>query len=173
MTARTVEATLFMQDLRATIRQIVRDELATLEGAHRAYAWQIADPTVTPTPPPPAPFIIELPARPVDLVAACLTAPSGTASFDVQRSIDNGSSYTSMLATLTTIASGQRFGAGGVFKWEVPATRALVAPNTEGALPLVLRPGDLIKLVATPASAKSLAVQLRVQRVGEYTRGGR
>lgn len=173
MSAAGVEALRFMEEWRAEMRKMIRDEVAQLEGAHRAYAWSIADPTVTPAPPPPAPYLIELPCRPVDLVAACLTAPSGSATFDVQRSLDNGATWTSILQTLTTIAIGQRFGAGGTFKWEEPETRTLVAPATEGALPLVLQPGDLIKLVATPASAQSLTVQLRVQRVGEYARRGK
>ena len=169
MTAGTVQAALFMEELLRQVDKRIDAKLALLDGAHRDYVWSVADPTVV-TPPPP--LIIDLPCRPVDLMAVCQTAPSGSAPFDVQRSIDGGSSYTSMLVTLTTIAAGQRFGAGATFKWEEPDTRALVAPLTEGALPLQLRPGDLVKLVVTSTTARSLSVQLHVQRVGEYTRGG-
>jgi hypothetical protein len=171
--AAATEAALFAQELRSEIRRIVRDELAQLEGAHRGYAWMIGDPATATT--PPAPFGVELAQRPVDVIAACLTAPSATVTCDVQRSIDSGATFASMLQTPTTLGSGQRFGRGATFKWEVPDTRALVAPTTEGALPLVLRPGDVIKLVLSPTTAngaKSLTVQLRVQRVGEYARRG-
>ena len=172
--ARQTDAALFMEELRGEIRRIVRDEIAQLEGAHREYAWSITDPAAVTI--PPHRYSVSLPCRPVDVMAECDTAPSGSVTCDVQRSIDSGSSFVSMLVTLTTIASGQKQGTGATFKWEVPETRELVAPNTEGALPLLLRPGDVIKLVLSPTTAsgaKSLTVQLRVQRVGEYARRGR
>lgn len=165
------DAERFMADLLAEVDRRIAAALATQDGAHRAYAWSIGDPTATPAPPPP--YRIELRARPVDVVAQCLTAPSGTASFDVQRSIDGGVTWASILVTPATIAAGAYAGAGATFKWQDQTTRALVAPLTAGAFPLVLEPGDLIKLVDTPSGAKSLSIQLRVQRVGEYAMLGR
>lgn len=172
--ARQTEAALLMEELRGEIRRIVRDEIAQLDGAHREYAWSITDPATVTI--PPHRYSISLPCRPIDVMAECETAPSGTVTVDVQRSITSGATFTSMLVTLTTLTSGQKEGKGATFKWEVPDTRALVAPNTEGAVPLTLRPGDIVKLVLSPTNASganSLTVQLRVQRIGEYARRGR
>ena len=110
----TVQASLFMEELLREVDRRIDAKLALLEGAHRDYVWSVPDPTALPVPP----LAILLPCRPVNLVAVCDTAPSGTATFDVERSIDGGATYTSMLVTLTTIASGQTFGAGATFMWE-------------------------------------------------------
>lgn len=173
---RSTEAVLFAEELRREIRAIVRDEVAQLDGAHRAYAWMIGDPYSTPPPDDAPPFVVELRCRPVDFLASCVTAPSSTAQIECYRSIDAGATWQSILWDYTTIAAGERIGRGGLFYWEMIETRVLVVPTTEGALPLLLLPGDLVRIDLVGSSGtgiKSLSVQLRVQRVGEYGRRGR
>jgi hypothetical protein len=171
---RQTDAALLMEELMREVDKRIDDKLAQLAGTEREYAWIIFDPAAATT--PPHRYSISRPCRPIDVMAECDTAPSGSFTCDIHRSIDGGATFVSMVQTLTSIASGQKQGAGATFKWEEPETRALVAPTTDGALPLLLRPGDIVKLILSPTNAsgaKSLTVQLRVQRVGEHTRGGR
>lgn len=171
----SVEASLFMQELLRQVDKRIDDKIAQLEGAHRAYAWSIGDPNSDPPPGDAPPLAIELPCRPVDFMASCVTPPSEATTFDLLRSIDGGATYESILYAFATIASGDTAGAGATFMWEWPEDRALDVPNTEGALPLRFAPGDRIRMTIESGGASMLAasVQLRVQRIGEYTRGGR
>jgi len=175
MTAGTVQAALLVEELLRQVDKRIDAKLAQLEGAHRAYAWSIGDPNSDPPPGDAPPYVIELPCRPIDFMASCVTAPSIATTFDLLRSIDGGASYQSILLDFAAIASGQRFGAGATFMWEVPDTRDLDYPSSEGALPLRFAPGDLVRMTIESGGASMLAlsVQLRVQRIGEYTRGGR
>lgn len=182
MTFAMHEAERFIDDLRAEIRAMVQKEIADQQGAFRAYAWSIGDPEPDPPPetplPAPPPFVIEVPCKPVDLMASCIVAPGSTASFTIQRSIDAGVTWESIQTSATTIASGAFFGSLSnslaSFMWEelIP-TRALQVPGYANSEPMWFRPGDMIKLTFTPAGAKSISVQIRTQRLGEHPKRGR
>jgi hypothetical protein len=152
----------------------VQDALARQQGANRAYAWQAGDPTADPAPEEPAPFMVELPSKPLEVVASCRTAPTSDLTVQMRRSMDGGAIYLNMLATPVVIPAGATFGSGAIFNWENPVTRDLVPPGTVGARLMHLLPGDLIIPVLTGgAGVRGFSAQVRVERLAEHVRKGR
>lgn len=160
--------------LAQSIQRIARNEakkaVAEQQGSTRAYAWTIGDPNATPLEDPPA-FSIEVKCRPLELILTCKTAPTTAFVVNLTRSINNGATYEPMLATPASILSGQKTGFGGVFLWEIPFVRTLVSPGTPNAYPAQLWVGDLIDITFSGGTTmRSVAIQLRTERVNEKTR---
>lgn len=164
--------------LAEAIQQIARNEarraVAEQTGAHRSYAWQTGDPTADPPPDDPAPYIVELPSKPLEVMASCRTAPTSDLTVTMLRSIDQGATYQNMLAVPATVFAGSTFGRGAVFNWELPETREIVPPATVGSVLIMLQPGDmLIPYLTGGTGVKGFSAQCRVERVDEHTRRGR
>lgn len=164
--------------LAEAIQQIARNEarraVAEQSGAHRSYAWQTADPTTTPPPEDPAPYIVELYSKPLEVMASCRTAPTSDLVVTMLRSIDEGATYQNMLAVPATIRAGATFGRGAIFNWEMPETRIIVPPATVGSVLIMLQPGDmLIPSLTGGTGVRGFSAQCRVERVDEHTRRGR
>lgn len=164
--------------LAEAIQQIARNEarraVAEQTGAHRSYAWQTGDPTTDPPPDDPAPYIVELPCKPLEVMASCRSAPTSDLIVTMLRSVDQGATYQDMLAVPATVFAGSTFGAGAIFNWEMPATREIVPPATVGSVLIMLQPGDmLIPYLTGGTGVRGFSAQCRVERVDEHTRRGR
>lgn len=161
--------------LAQSIQRIARNEaqkaVAEQAGATRDIAWSASAPEVSETAEDPPPYPITRNCKPSEVLASCLTAPTTNLFIDVQRSIDGGDTFESILQAPATISAGNKTGYGGTFLWENSLTRELVPPFTQGAFPVQLLIGDIVDInLSGGTGIKSLSVLLRTERIDEHTR---
>lgn len=161
--------------LAQSIQRIARNEaqkaVAEQQGATRDVLW---------SPPPPSasgeyedspPYPITRNCKPSEVLASCKTPPTTDLIIDVQRSIDGGDTYESIMVLPATISVGNKTGFGGTFKWENSLTRELVEPFTQGAFPCQLLIGDMVDVNPSGGvGITGLSMLLKTERIDEHTR---